>query len=464
MESGGMGGAWSVSGTGTISMSGVYTAPKTPGTATVAYTEAGVTGRANVTSATAFIGLPRTVAIQMNPNSVPTKPYEKVFAANGNTVYATVIGPNDPTWNTAEEVDFYASTDAGRTFTGPTHYHTGDLTCAVLTVDAVSPNIVYFAFYTGHGDSTGNTGGTLRLAVSTDGAQTFPHEYVLADSYNSIVSLICPDVASPAKGTVIVSGGLGGGGNAAWIGTWRGTANGKTIGPIGTPGTMYNMGGTFTSTTETNMGSATGCDIYDDGSGGSPRLASNAIGHACIVFQHIQEAQCGALSNAVMVQCSSDSGATWTTPVKLTDNTIQNDVPVLAVSPAGYVAVVYQQNINSNAEAFIAISKDGGRTFHTVQYPTASWQGLDATGAGVELPAVRWETDEILWFSASMGDNSDLLLVDKTCDDGASWSGAVNAGPYRSTGLVQTANGMAAAGFLAPNETGGPALSLIPLW
>ena len=66
-------------------------------------------------------------------------------------------------------------------------------------------DIVYLAYYAGHGDSTSNTGSTGRLAVSKDGGKTFPTEYIFMDSNNQQGSFICPDVTSPSADHVIVA-------------------------------------------------------------------------------------------------------------------------------------------------------------------------------------------------------------------------------------------------------------------
>jgi hypothetical protein len=77
-------------------------------------------------------------------------------------------------------------------------------------------------------------------------------------------------------------------------------------------------------------------------------------------------------------------------------------------------------------------------------------------------PTIAWEDDSTLWLAES-GDTSpeDFLLVDKTCDFGKSWSGAVNAGSYDSAGILRMNTGMAAVG--AVTDTDGSALALIQL-
>ena len=60
-------------------------------------------------------------------------------------------------------------------------------------------------------------------------------------------------------------------------------------------------------------------------------------------------------------------------------------------------------------------------------------KGVSSTtwaGMGPETPEafLNWESDNVLWFSERVGASNGLgLLVDKTCDFGQTWSGAVNA-------------------------------------
>jgi hypothetical protein len=477
-ETGGAaGGVWSVApatGAGSIATTGLYSAPTaTPATpaATVSYAVGGASASASLTLGTAFVGALASVPINGNGNAVPANPFEKIFSASGTQVYAGVLGPPAAS-GAAEEVDVYASSDSGKTFTGPTAYHTGNVDCETVVADPGNPSVVYLAYLAGHGDSTSNTGATLRLAVSTDAARTFPTEYVIVDSINSQASLICPDIVAPSPGHVIVSGSRDNGSTPSWIATFASGSQGTAIGPVGMEGAFVDAAtDPFVAMTDTNSAATSACGIDDNGSAGSPRIVSNITGDACIVYQHIEDASCGALSDAIMVQCSANSGATWTAPVSVDTNTVGNTYPTAAVSPGGNVAVTYTKPVTEEAgvynETFVTISKDGGKTWSTpVQYPTASWRAIagDNAAYGFSQQALHWESDNILWLSATLVvGNSAVLVVDKTCDFGATWSGAVTAGPYVAAGILGTGAGVATGGMVPSNASNGPLLSLIPL-
>jgi hypothetical protein len=190
-----------------------------------------------------------------------------------------------------------------------------------------------------------------------------------------------------------------------------------------------------------------------------------------VIFQHLVDPSCGALSGAVMVQCSADNGGTWTAPMSVATSTVPNTYPTGAMSPGGKVAVVYTQAVAEDAgpnnETFFVISSDGGHTWSkAVQYPTASWLAVAGPhpASGLSQQALHWEGESILWMSATLvAGNAPVVVVDKTCDLGATWSGAVNAGPYGAAGILATGSGLAAGAILTSNAQNGPMLSLVPL-
>ena len=291
-ETGGVGdGGWSVApatASGAIASSGDYTAPLVAPTApavTITYATATASASAQIQVATAFVGAAAAVPITATDNSLNV-PFEHQFAANGSHVYAGVMAQTSSS-SPLLEADIFRSTDDGKTFTGPVAYHTGNLSCATVAVDSGNADVVYLAYLAGHGDSTSNTGQTLRLAVSSDGAQTFPVEYDLADSVNSIAPLICPDVTSPSAGHVIVAGVVTDA-TTAHVATFVSTNQGAGIGPVsqeGTAGTVNPDGGAL-APSDTNGASATTCNILSNGGGGSPRVFSNGAGAACIAFRY----------------------------------------------------------------------------------------------------------------------------------------------------------------------------------
>jgi hypothetical protein len=203
---------------------------------------------------------------------------------------------------------------------------------------------------------------------------------------------------------------------------------------------------------DTNATPVPNCSIYSNGGGGGPRLITNGKGAVCVVYQY------GPCNNAALaynnaVQCSQDSGATWSAVTVLgvpdTDNSV---TPTGALSPGGKVAVSWVGRIPVDAgggyATYVAVSSDGGKTFSVappypntvVGYPTDQF--------------VAWENDTVLWLSQITTDNAKNLYVDKTCDDGMTWSGAVTGpvkvgtGGYIDGSLVLTTGGMVAIATL----------------
>jgi hypothetical protein len=183
---------------------------------------------------------------------------------------------------------------------------------------------------------------------------------------------------------------------------------------------------------------------------------SNGKGSACIVFQWTAGGG-GCPTSGPMVrdmiasQCSSDGGATWTAPVPLVIVPYAGSVakvnPTGAVSPSGsHVAITFT---DENEEVQIFLSQDGGRTFGgAIGYPSASRSAL-LSGSYTGYPTVAWENDQVLWLAQSIdyADVGKFVMVDKTCDFGATWSGAVDAADdYVGAGLVLTSSGMVAGG------------------
>lgn len=453
--SGGAGnGTWAAApSVGTISSAGLYTAPTTapadPGVG-ITYTEGTASASASLQVATAFLGTPALLPIGTTSAVDENAPVDKQFTANGSTIYTTLFNKD------FNHADIYSSSDNGATFTLASSYHTGYLSCASAAVDAVDPQTVYLVYYAGHGDMNVATGATMRLAVSTDGAKTFPKEYVIADSKGSIPNLICPDVTSPSGDHVVVAGvvaDFGVDNSPTHVGTWTSAAKGANIGPVGTPLTCTSCPdtGIFYNTTDTNTGaSVTDKGIQDDGNNFGPRLASNGKGALCVTFSYE-----GSPNSATEVQCSKDNGATWTTPLNLGSPSGKIH-PTVAISPSGKIAVSWATDVSGKTQQFIAISSDGGTTFAApVQHPA-----FDTNVEIFENPVVGWESDDILWVAATANvANFDTLYVDKTCDMGTSWSGAVQVGRFDNSSLMMTTKGMVVGGY----NTSTPSVAAILL-
>jgi hypothetical protein len=459
------GGIWTASAPGTIDpKGGLYTAPTTTsagGAATIAYAEGTRAAIATIQLGTAFLGPVATVPIGMNDNAAGAAvPFEHTFTANGARVYTAVPGPS--VGDAILEADVYVSNDSGATFAPAAQYHTGTLTCVTIAADAGDPDVAYMVYYAGHGDSTSNTGATVRLAVSQDGAKTFPVEYIVADSVNSMADFICPDVVSPSPDHVIVTGILVDG-TSAWAGTFASDARGKDIGAVGTEGTAGSPNPAAPSDSyagsDTNAASAqANCAYNDNGNGYGPRVFANGAGTACVAYTG-DFGSCNP-STGFFVQCSADNGATWTPRLSIaTPTSSAKNALFGAVSKGGNVALTWLDTVSGSDEVMIAISKDGGKTFgDPIQYP--STVRAAAGGDYTFRPVVTWETDDILWLSQTIdGSDTPFILVDKTCDFGASWSGAVNAGVYEGTSLLSTSAGMLMTGY----DRGHTTMVAIPL-
>ncbi len=234
------------------------------------------------------------------------------------------------------------------------------------------------------------------------------------------------------------------------VATFVSGSKGASIGPVSTPGTATpaNPDGGIYAAGDTNAASVTTCAIHSNGGSSGPRVVSNGQGVACIVYQY--DFGCDLRDN-VMVR-SKDNGTTWTAPTAFGTAAADTDFyPTGAVSPSGKVAVSWANSVTSDAGTsdigtYVAISGDMGATFAApVLYPLAP---QDLTG-GTADPFVAWETDKILWLvrSGTIA-NFPALAVDKTCDDGITWSGPVVVSEDQATSLVRTSAGWSSLGSI----------------
>jgi hypothetical protein len=447
-ETGGSGtGAWTVSpaGVGSVTSTGLYAAPQAAPAnpaVTITYAAGSSSASAQLQVATAFLGTPAPLPI--NTGTETTTPSR--FTANGSHVYVGLIASESSASGSPNlQTDIFASSDNGATFTGPTSYHTGDLECATVAVDSGNASVVYLVYLAGNGDSTSNTGETLRLAVSTDGAKTFATEYDLAEGDSNLASFICPDVVSPSPGHVVVSGysSLIADGSGDHLATFVSSSQGAGIGPVIQQGVTSSMMDCDCEVgNDTNSTPVPNCNIYSNGGGGGPRLITNGTGGVCLVFQY-GPCEDAAKAYNVAVQCSQDSGATWSAVTLLgvpdTDNSV---TPTGALSPGGKVAVTWYGTVPVDAgggyDTYVTVSSDGGKTFSApAAYP-------NSVVGEPTAQIVAWENDTVLWLSQLTTDNARNLYVDKTCDDGMTWSGAVKVGTggYIDGSLALTSAGM----------------------
>jgi hypothetical protein len=378
--------------------------------------------------------------------------YQHAAASSGSHVYAT--------WtvdmNTAGEVKLMVarSDDGGATWGAAVpaidatilDANGGAISCPAVTVDAGNPNVVY-AIGTVQGDnSVTNAKGDISndpafiLAVSIDGGQTFS-QTILSTTYSDLFP--CADVSSPAASTVVVTapGGTDCGvypDMYVWSDANRGA--GFQTGTFdqnhawwadGLNGSLYVLKGTTSCTTDlaeaANGGNGASGQVTE-----SPRMFTDGKGHLCLAYAATPQVA-GTIEN-VYVQCSPDGGLTFTQPVEIDPSLGVDNQPVGAFGPGGLAAVAWVNVIVSanDQQLYLAVSTNGGATFGApinVPTPTVPYS-----------PSVYVDASGIIWISYMVADGAAYaLMVDKSCDNGATFSGAVQVHGTTSFGVLAPA-------------------------
>jgi hypothetical protein len=475
-------GTWSMTpatGAGAIAVDGLYTAP----TATPAAPNNSVTVSAvSAADPSAFDTTPAfplatafpSVASPITGSTgdlVGGNPgigiYQHAAAASGSHVYAT--------WtvdmSTAGEVKMMVarSDDGGVTWAAaqPAIAATildtngGSISCPAVAVDAGNPNVVYaIGRVEGMNSITNNLGDISNdpafvLSVSIDGGQTFT-QTVLSTSYSDIFP--CQDVSSPAANTVVVTapGGTDCGvypDMYVWSDANRGA--GFLTGAFdsatgawwadGLNASLYVLRGTTACTTDlaeaANGGNGASGQVTE-----SPRMFTDGKGHLCLAYAATPQIA-GTIEN-VYVQCSADGGLTFAQPVEIDPALGVDNQPVGAFGPGGVAAVAWVNVVVSanDQQLYLAVSTNGGATFGA---PI-----LVSTPAIPYSPSIYVDASGIIWISYMVADGASYaLMVDKSCDNGATFSGAVEV------------KGTTSFGVLAPSllGTGAPAPILVGL-
>jgi len=351
------------------------------------------------------------------------------MAAAGKNVYAVLA----PTTAGAYSLQVAASADGGKTFAAPAPVSDAPnaqvpISCQAIAVDAGDPNTVYVSYMLGAGvisktkdAAAPGAGATLALAVSVDAGAHWTN-YVL-ESHDSTFG-VCPDVASPGPATVAVetpafgfptpyltvyvdaSKGAGFAAGGAFQGGWRATQ-------------AYDVTSDFH-------------DLAFDNVAEAPRLAGDGKGNLCVAYAGGYFAGAGDGKRRIAVQCSKDAGAHFAAPVDvaLEDASAVLRQPTPAFSPGGILAVAYWVDLQASG-AFSAvrlgISKDGGKTFApATTVPTYQLPAAVGLAAKPGPPAPGW-VGEVLWLGYPVADGAGpgRLVVDKSCDLGATWAGPV---------------------------------------
>jgi hypothetical protein len=374
--------------------------------------------------------------------------YQHAAASSGSRVYATWSVNSSPTevkMMIARSDDGGATWSAGVPAIDATISDTngGEVDCPAVAVDPGNPNIVYAtgmvqgnnSITHGIGDLTNDP--AFVLAISTDGGVTFSNT-VLTTAYAAIAA--CQDVSSPAPNTVVVNAPSGDQcGTYPDIVVWTDTAGGAAFKTGAFDGNGYYWAdGISTSlyvlrgTTDCLTDLSAEANASQDASGHvieSPRMFTDGAGHLCLTYAG--EPQVNPTTEDVYIQCSNDAGKTYTQPLQLDANLGAANQPSGAFGPGGLAAVAWTHATNSSDQVlYLVVSTDGATTFGApILVPTADLP---------YSPSVHIDAGGVIWISYMMWNpaGQPILYVDKSCDHGATFSGAVELAQTASSGVL----------------------------
>jgi hypothetical protein len=318
--------------------------------------------------------------------------------------------------------------------------------CAAVAIDAGNADVVYaLAMIDGSNDlatGVGADGAVLALATSTDGGGTFTTRVLQVGgtaggpSGLDLVG-ICGDVVSTSANTVVVaSPGVYNADSAPDIAIFTDNAQGAGFASGTLSNNDYVAGGYQASLSNVN-GAATpqtrvavqqdGESADGDGATESPRLFTDGAGNLCITYIGFIEGP--PSSTHTYVECSTDAGKNFTGFVALdpADADLTHSQSVGAIGAGGRAAVVWTTGIAAGGKLMLATRPDAMSAFGTpVAIPTYVVPGTMA-GATVSNPALAYDANGVLWvaYAPSDGGLRNRIVVDKSCDDGKTWSGAV---------------------------------------
>ena len=443
-------GTWSVD-RGTIAATGLYSSPLTvPATpeATVSYAPvSGAPAHATAHLATAFPAAPAMIDTAFTNDGTPS---EHVVSARGMRAYAVFPASGGG-------VRVLRSDDGGATFTAKPTLAIGGLTCATAAIDAGNPDVLYVVAHHASGSET-----SVTLRVSEDGGATFPatKSYTIADSVlDGLPLAICPDVVSPSPDHVVVSTAAQDNAQTmSWTALYVSADRGASFGNgVGTNSNDYYVN------SDVNPGTTFQGTVLSDGGQNGPRVFADGTGHACTTYAVDSATGCTSGSCiSVVVQCSSNGGASWTAPRTLAV-TGTKTFPTGAISPHGDIAVSWTEIVGSDVRIKVAFSHDAGATFSAaVTHP------LDLTVFGyTAAPIVQWEGG-VLWLAqTTAASDNPVVVIDKTCDFGTSWSGALpitQGSDFLGEALMVTSSGVRALARGLRDTAGFPlaAIALTP--
>lgn len=448
------------SGAGSVA-AGIYTAPDaTPVPASVTVTatslaDPSASASAQVELGTAFPSAPATLAGSSGYLSAGTGAgvYVHTFAARGKRVYAS--WPDNTAGTSKVALKVARSDDGGHTWRaavaaistnlqGNTVDDATGIECPALAIDAGDPDVVYAI---GHIDGTNDLGETLDdalsgaqtllLAVSTDGAVTWKTRILHVGAGGDI----CADVASPEPDTVVV---VSPGWNGCDLGhvssrdffAWSDGARGVGFDSgsyTDAPHEYFAAGYTGGLDDLIPNDACTAAHIFPEADGGSddagdtteaPRLSVGSDGTLCVTY--VGDVFPGDMLTNTYTQCSSDAGQTFSAPVELDPNTTKPPSSAMgALGPDGSSAVLWTTGDPPDGGLYLATAAPGAAFGAPRLVPV--YAGADGSPLTALNPVLGYDAAGVLWiaYRAENGENDSFLVVDKSCDGGSTWSGAV---------------------------------------
>ncbi len=203
-----------------------------------------------------------------------------------------------------------------------------------------------------------------------------------------------------------------------------------------------------------------------------PRLFTDGSGKVCVTYVGWKD---GNQQHNVILQCSTDAGATFSAPT-MVDAALAGSTPYVSTGAFArdgsmLIAEVAGDTGGGHGAVYVAVSPKGGSLGTPKRVNTYTLPGENAPAAASDVD-LRVDDQGIVWLS--YGVEGWRVIVDKSCDGGKTWSGPVlvngKAGgeiDYRSpSGLVTFDGGRVGvlAWGLVPGGLAPETLSLFPLF
>ena len=368
--------------------------------------------------------------------------YEHQAVAQGQRVYRAwgVSGSGG-----AAQLMVARSDDGGAHWATPATAYTtnmpsgGGINAVSVAIDAGNPDVVYVYTMlspdTALATSVGTDGGlsTVAFSVSKDGGKSFTTDVLLVGSASGLGET--GDVISPAPGQVVVAAP---GDSSTDIYVWTDANEGDGFATGTGDQYTYTASGFVTSLAKVSptkdMNVTTGGSDSSGGAWEAPKLFTDGNGRLCITY--VAEdwgAGNGTTPTNTFVQCSDDAGKTFSAEVNIDPATppdVEHDQADGTLGPNKHAAVLWNQGgLNAGSNLFIATSTDAGKSFGPPT-PVPAYklpQSTFANGDPTRAPSIAYDANGILWISYRVwdGGKDDRVVVDKSCDDGATWSGPV---------------------------------------